>query len=95
MRRHAPRSLLLTTLLLSGCWSLGDVPTSHIVMFDNQGQALDPSSNLWGTHSMLADYGPLEPRGFQKQLDGMFHDLGEWHLARAGSSPSGKKHVLV
>ncbi len=83
--------LLLVLLSLisfsSGCKSL-NVPLQHVVMYDEEGKAVDPSGNMGHTHTPVVSYRQYDSAEYQAHLEGMFQEIKR-------SSGEGKRRVML
>lgn len=65
-------------LLLSGCQSF-TVPLPHVVMFNSEGQAVNPAGNAGEhRHSALLSYRPYEEPEYQAHLDRMISEIKQF-----------------
>ena len=81
--------LAITALLITSCQSFS-VPTEHVVMFDRNGQAVDPKGNAGeDQHSTLLSYRQYEPREYQEHIDKILEGIKHW-----GPDRDGKRKIL-
>ena len=84
MNKHKPLdlpflfSLTTAALLITSCQTFS-VPTEHVVMFDRNGQAVDPKGNAGeDQHSTFLSYRQYETSEYEAHIDRILTGLGHW-----------------
>ena len=85
----SPRSIVMACglfalwlALLTGCSSIPQVPTEHILMFSGRGYPVDPTGNIGcadkppcnGSHFWLTSYPEMGPDQYDAYLSDLFTD---------------------
>lgn len=100
MNKHKPLdlpflfSLTTAALLITSCQTFS-VPTEHVVMFDRNGQAVDPKGNAGeDQHSTFLSYRQYETSEYEAHIDRILTGLGHWGT-KPQDNQAGKRKIML